>query len=441
MTVFKAYDIRGTFPEQVNEELAYKIGRAFVTFLGCKKVHVGRDARTSSPALFESLTKGIMDQGADVVDLGLCSSPLFYFGSKQSESAIMITASHNPKQYNGFKMCRENCIPISGDDGIKEIEKLVEENNFTDAETKGTMSSQDNMEEFLSYSINFVEPTLKPWKVILDTGNGMGGLTFPKAFAKLDFAFTPLHCEVDGTFPHHQADPLQEKNIEDIKQKVKDDQADLGIAVDGDADRVFFIDETGKRVNSDLITALIAQHFLRSEPRILCLYDLRSSKIVQEAIIAGGGEAKMSRVGHSFIKKQMREEDAYFAGEISGHFYYAENGYTENTIITTLLVLQIMSSWKKPLSEIIKPLQKYYSTGELNFTVEDKEGKMKAVEEAFKNEAKEILHLDGVSVICEEWWCNVRASNTEPLLRLNLEANTQEKMQEMKEKVSEIIEG
>jgi phosphomannomutase len=436
MTIFKAYDIRGIYPSELNEETAYKIGRAFVKFLNVKEVLVGQDGRISSPQLFESLARGITDQGADIIDIGLCSTPMFYFGTAKYQAGIMITASHNPKEYNGFKLCRENAIPISGDTGIQDIKDLVNKNQFEDKE-KGKIIKKDIMDDFIKHNISFVK-TDKKLKIVVDAGNGMGGFTFPKIFERLHFDFIPLYCEVDFNFPHHEPNPMKYKNLKDLQKKVIEEKADLGVALDGDVDRCVFVDENGDIITSDLIIPLVGKEMLKNHPGSTIMYNLICSKVVPEKIEELGGKAVMSRVGHSFIKKQMREEDAIFAGELSGHFYYKNNFFVESSFITTAMILNLIAGEDKPLSELIKPLKKYYKTEEISFEVEDKIAKMKELEEHFKD-AKQISHLDGIKMEYDDWWFNVRPSNTEPLLRLNLEAKTKEKMEEMKGKISEII--
>jgi len=447
--IFKAYDIRGVYPDDLNEEIAYKIGRAFVKFLGVKEVLVGRDARLSSPSLFESLTRGINEEGADVIDIGLASTPMFYFAASKAESGIMITASHNPKQYNGFKMCRENAKPISYDTGIKEIKKLVEgfsnttlynesrvsESSFRE---KGRIVMRNVLEEFINFNLKFLK-TDKKFKIVVDAGNGMGGFTFPKIFEKINnVEFIPLYCNVDFNFPNHEANPLDFKTLKDLQRKVVEENANFGVALDGDGDRCFFVDEKGEIINCDLIIALIAEIFLKENPGSNILYDLRSSKIVPEYIKEKQGNPIMCRVGHTFIKEQMRNENASFAGELSGHFYYKDHFFTESTFLTVVMVLNLMDEKNKQISELVSGLKKYYSSGEINSKVENKEAKIKEIEDMFKD-ADEILYLDGLSVYYDDWWFNLRMSNTEPFLRLNLEANTKELMEKKRDKLLEII--
>ncbi|MBW2977232.1 phosphomannomutase/phosphoglucomutase [Candidatus Woesearchaeota archaeon] len=435
--IFKAYDIRGIFPDQLNEDIAYNIGRAFVVFLDVKEVLVGRDGRLSSPQLFEALAKGITDQGANVVDIGLCSTPMFYFAAAKAKSSIMVTASHNPKEYNGFKFCRENAIPISYDTGIKDVEEIVMKKEFPEAGEKGKITKKDVIGDFIKHNISFVK-TDKKFKIVVDAGNGMGSFTFPKIFEKLSFEFIPMYCEMDFNFPNHEANPLKFETLKDLQKKVVEEKADLGLALDGDGDRCLLIDEKGNIISCDLTTALIGKQLLKTNPGARILYDLRSSKIVPEFVEANGGKATMCRVGHSFIKKQMRDEDALFAGELSGHFYYKDSFFTESSFATLAITLNMLAEENKQLSELIEPLKKYFQSGEINSEVDDKETKMKKLEEKY-SDAEKILHLDGVSVYYKDWWFNVRASNTEPLLRLNLEADTKELMEEKRDEILKLI--
>ncbi|MFH1063729.1 MAG: phosphomannomutase/phosphoglucomutase [Candidatus Woesearchaeota archaeon] len=434
--IFKAYDIRGVYPDQLDEDTAYKIGRAFVTFLKCKEVCVGQDMRTSSPSLFEALTRGITDQGADVVDIGYCSTPYFYFGTSSYETGMMVTASHNPAEYNGFKMCRDGTVPIGGDSGIEDIKQLVVSGEFKDPAKKGMITRKDIMQDFLAHNLKFLKPRKgKRLKLVVDTGNGMGGYTFPKVFETVDAELIPLFFDIDMSFPNHEANPLKMENVRDLQKAVVENDADFGVAIDGDADRCVFIDEKGEYISADIMTALVAKELLKTNPGATILYDLRSSWSAKETIEENGGRPVTCRVGHAFIKKQMREEDALFAGELSGHFYLKDSFFTESSIISTFIVMNMLDEEGKTLSELIAPLKRYVASGEINSEVEDKQGKMDALIKKYEGEAKIISHLDGIKLEFDDWWFNVRASNTEPLLRLNLEAKTKEKMEEMRDKI------
>ncbi|MFC1742253.1 phosphomannomutase/phosphoglucomutase [Nanoarchaeota archaeon] len=440
--IFKAYDIRGVYQEDFTEDDAYRIGRAFVIFVGCKEVVVGQDMRESSPKLFEALARGITDQGADVIDIGFCSTPYFYFGTAPHEAGMMVTASHNPAKYNGFKMCRKSAIPISGDTGIKDIRDLVLKNEFKDPETKGTITKKDIMQDFIAHNLKFLDKELedKKIKIVIDTGNGMGGYTYPKVFDRMkNIEVVPLFFDIDMTFPNHEANPLKLENVKDLQKKVIEEKADLGLAADGDCDRCVFIDEKGEYISADLMTAVVARELLKKNPGSTILYDLRSSWITKDIIEENGGKPVMCRVGHAFIKKQMREKDAIFAGELSGHFYLKDSFFTESSIISTIIVLDMLRREGKTLSEIIAPLKKYFASGEINSEVDDKQAKMDQLVEMYKDQANIVSHLDGIKLEFDDWWFNVRASNTEPLLRLNLEARTKEKMEEMRNKVLAVI--
>jgi phosphomannomutase len=440
--IFKAYDIRGVYKEDLDDADAYDIGRAFVTFLGCKEVVVGQDMRKSSPALFDALARGMMDQGADVIDIGYCSTPYFYFGTAKHQAGVMVTASHNPAKYNGFKMCRENAIPISGDTGIMDIKQLVLRKGFADPETRGSITKKDIMQDFISHNLKFIDSSMegRKIKIVIDTGNGMGGYTYPRVFEKIkNIEVIPLFFDIDMSFPNHEANPLKLENVKDLQKAVVDNNADLGLAVDGDCDRCVFIDEKGEYISADLMTAVVARELLKENPGSPVLYDLRSSWITKDIIEESNGKPIMCRVGHAFIKKQMREEDAIFAGELSGHFYLKDSFFTESSIISSIIVINMLRREQKPLSGIIAPLKKYFQSGEINSEVADKQAKMDELVDMFKDEANIISHLDGIKLEFDDWWFNVRPSNTEPLLRLNLEAKTKEKMEEMRDRLLAII--
>jgi len=440
MSIFKAYDVRGIYPEQLNEDIAYKIGRAFVEFLKCKNVVIGRDMRLSSGLLFKALAEGITDQGADVIDIGLSTTPMLYFSVANHgfDSGLMVTASHNPKEYNGIKFTREKAIPISDATGIKEIEKLVEKNNFKKPE-KGRIIKKDVLKDYINFVLSFVNlKNIKPLKVVMDASNGMAGMIAPKIFEKINIEIIPMYFELDGSFPNHQSNPLILENRRDIMKKVVDEKADLGIAWDGDADRCFFIDEKGRFLQGDFITGLLAKNILKKHPNAMILYDLRASWFVKDIIEKNGGRSRMCRVGHSFFKQYMRDENAIFAGEVTGHYYYKYNDfYIDNGMIPALQMIELISIKNKSFSEILKPAENYFISGEINSEVEDKKAVMKNLEQEFSD--GKIFHMDGVSVEYDDWHFNVRPSNTEPLLRLNLEAKTKEKMEEMRDKILKII--
>lgn len=442
MSIFKAYDVRGVYPSELDEKLAYKIGRAFVSFLKVDKVAVSQDMRKSSEGLKKELIRGITDQGADVIEIeGLCSTPRSYFSCwfLRAPASIMVTASHNPGQYNGFKFTREKAIPISGNTGIKDIEQLVMGNKFKDAKKKGKVIEEDITENYRKHILSFIDAKkIKPLKVVIDAGNGMGGKDMELVLDKLPLKVVKMYFEPDGSFPNHEANPLKEENNADIKKRIIKEKADFGIALDGDADRVFFFDENAETIPADFITSLIAEEVLKGNKGKV-LYDLRSSWIVKEVIEKNGGKAGMCRVGHAFIKEQMRKEKAIFAGELSGHFYFKDNFYTDSGVIAVLKMIQLISEKGKKLSELVKPLKKYYASGEINSEVEDKEGKMKELAKIYKD--GKVSWLDGIRIDFDDWWFNVRPSNTEPLLRLNLEAKSKKLMEEKRDEVLGVIRG
>jgi phosphomannomutase len=435
-SIFKAYDIRGIYGEQLTEELAYRIGRAFATFLSCKKVVVGRDMRPHSLPLFEALARGLNEQGADVIDIGLCSTPMSYFanGRLGADASIMITASHNPKPYNGFKMCREEAIPISGATGIKEIEQIVLDEAFAPAAaTPGTITTQDVTQAYIDHLRPFAD-VRRPVRVAIDYANGMG-LYEGKALDGL-MAIDPLFDTLDGSFPNHEANPLDLETFAALQEKVRGGAYDFGIYFDGDADRAGFTDERGEIVSNDMITALIAQSLLEKEQGVV-FYDLRSSWAVKEVIAEAGGEPRMSRVGHAFIKEQMRGAGAIFAGELSGHYYFRENFYTESAALAAILIANLITHTGKTLSELVAPNLRYVASGEINSTVADVQPVFERLRQTYSD--ARFIELDGLSVEFADWWFNVRASNTEPLVRLNLEAATAEAMAERRDEVLALI--
>ena len=440
--IFRAYDIRGKYPRELNEEVTYKIGRAFVKFLRKKKLNiaVGQDMRLSSPKLFKALTDGITAEGANVINIGLATTPMLYFSTVRYgfDGGINITGSHTPGDSNGFKLVREKAIPISQETGIQEIKKIVMEDKF-EKKPLGKISKKKILTDYINNALHSIDgQAIKELKIVIDTGNGMGGLVIPPLFKKLKCQIVPLYFELDGSFPHHIPNPLIAENLVDLQKEVSKNQADLGIALDGDADRVIFVDEKGKIISGDLITVLLARKLLKNNPGEKILYDVRSSCVVKEEIEKSGGVPIIFRVGHSFIKEKMRKANILFAGELSGHYYLRENYYIESPLIIILKVLEMLSEAEKPFSEIIQSLRRFFASGELNFKVQDKEKALKKIEERYQD-AKNIFHLDGLSVEYENWWFNVRPSNTEDLLRLNLEAVTKELMEVKKKELTALI--
>jgi phosphomannomutase len=442
-SIFKAYDIRGIYPRDLNEETAYLIGRAMVKVTGAKTVVVGHDARFSSNSLVRAVVKGITEQGADAIDIGLVTTPMLNFAVaeyKEHEAGVMVTASHNPKDYNGLKLCYENALPIGENTGMAELKNLVMEGKFPEVAVPGKIVKKDILDNYVKKVLSLVDlEKIKPLKVVVDTANAVGSIPLPAFFEKIPCQLIPLYFELDGSFPNHEANPLKEETLVDLKKRILEEGADLGVAIDGDADRIGFIDEKGQTVRADLILTLIAQELLKKRPGETILYDVRSSRVVKEVVEDVGGRAEMCRVGHALIKKQMWDNGAFFAGELSSHFYYRDFYNVESGDLTMLKLLEIISQSGKKFSEIVTPLLRYYHSGEINFEVSDKEGKMKELEEKYGASASEISHLDGIRLDFSDWWFNVRPSNTEPLLRLNLEAKTEELMEEKKQELTEII--
>ena len=438
--IFKAYDVRGIFPDQIDEDTAKKVGHALVCFLGCKKVVVGRDMRSSSEKLFKALVEGMTCQGADVVDIGLSSTDLFYYSVWKLEAGagVMITASHNPPEYNGLKIVKEKAHPVGEETGLKEIKMLVEKSQFTTCEERGSVEEKDMLEGFAEFCKSFVDVgKIKPLKVVMDAGNGMASLVAPEVFKDIPIEQTKLFFELDGTFPNHEANPLKPENRRDAEKAVKEEKADIGILWDGDADRCFFTNEKGESVSADLIVALLAKNVLAKRKGAKILYDPRCSHFVPETIKKNGGKPIIERVGHSFMKKRMFDEQAAFGGELSGHNYYnRDDFYFDNGFIPALQILELISVEGKSLSELLVDAKGYFHSGEINSEVTDKDSKIAEIEEKYKADAKNVEHVDGVTLEFEHYWFNVRKSNTESKLRLNLEADSKELMNE---KVKEVL--
>ena len=435
--IFKAYDIRGIYPEQLNEEIAEKIGRAFIEFTKARKVVVGYDMRPDSVPLFNALAKGMTEQGADVVNLGMCSTPMSYFanGKLGADGSIIITASHNPAGWNGFKMCKANAVPISGATGIMDIERIVEEESWSKSDKTGSVSEYDIAPEYAKFLQDHLKVDRK-LKVVVDYANSMG--SFESAGIEDYFEIIPMYKDLDGTFPNHEANPLKLDTLDAICAKVKEVGADFGAAFDGDADRCGFIDNKGEIIPMDLFTAIIAQDILSEGPATI-LYDLRSSRAVKECIEENGGTAIMSRVGHAFIKAQMREHDAVFAGELSGHYYFKENFTAESQGLAFVKFANLICKSGKTSSELVAPLRKYAFSGEINSKVADTQIVLDKLKTEYADGNQ--FELDGLSVEYPDWWFNVRASNTEPLLRLIVEADTEEIMEQKRDAILAVIRG
>ncbi len=443
--IFKAYDVRGVYPDEINEEVAYQIGRGFVVYLQAKRVAVSRDMRVSSPSLAKSFIDGARDQGCDVVDYGLMGTDMLYFAVARDghDGGAQITASHNPKQYNGAKLVRREAFPLSGDAGISDIRDMLVGGTLPPkASGRGRLSQNEALDDYVNHVMSFIDPApIKPFNVVLDAGNGIGGLVAPPLFDRLPCRTTRLCFEVDGTFPNHEANPLIEENRRDITEAVVRQKADIGIAWDGDADRCFFIDGEGEFIAGDFITALLAEAFLLKSPGATIVYDVRASYAVKDTAARHGGTALMNRVGHAFFKKRMREENAIFGGEVTGHYYFRDNFYADNGFIPALLILELMSKKGQTLAELLAPLRaKYFISGEINTKLPD----MRLVQAkidglAAKYSDGRISKMDGISAEYPDWHFNVRPSNTEPLLRLNLEATTPAEMERRREEVLAFI--
>lgn len=443
-TVFKAYDVRGLYPSQINEDLARHIGRAFVAFLDANRIAVSRDMRVSSPTLSAAFIDGARTQGADVVDFGMLATDMLYYAVARDhfDGGAQITASHNPKEYNGVKMVRQQAFPLSGDAGISDIREMILADQIPIPTAYGSLREQQVLDDYLEHILSFVDlGTLRPFRLVLDAGSGMGGLVAPALFDRLPFQTTTLCFDIDGTFPQHEANPLIARNRRDLVQQVKEDDADVGIAWDGDADRCFFVDGDGEFVSGDFITALLAEAFLRKETGANIIYDVRASHAVKDTVTAFGGSPLMNRVGHAFFKRRMREEDAAFGGEVTGHYYFRNNFFADNGFIPALLVLELMSVKNMTLKQLLAPLrQKYFISGEINTEMPDMNA-VKSTIERIKNAYQDgkTYEMDGVSVEYSTWHFNVRPSNTEPLIRLNLESNSQISMETRRDEVLALI--
>jgi phosphomannomutase len=440
--IFGAYDVRGIYPETLDEDTAYRIGRAFVQYLSVQAVAVGRDMRVSSPALAGAIIRGITDQGADAIDLGMTTTDELYFavGKFGYPAGVMVTASHNPKQYNGLKWCREQAIAISSETGGNAIRDLALAGNPPEPARKGQVITRDVTDDYVRHVLSFIDVAkIRPLKIAVDAGNGMAGMIVPKVFAQLPCELVPLYFELDGTFPNHPASPIEPENTEQLRAVVPEQHCDMGVAFDGDADRMFLVDEKGNLLGGDMVTALVAQNLLRKHPGATILYNLINSRSVPELIERDGGRAVRTRVGHSFIKAQMRQENAIFGGEHSGHFYFRDNWYADSGLIAFLVVLELISESGKTVSELVQAVDHRYRSGEINTEVADQQERMRAIEAHYAAEGGQVDRLDGITVSFPTWWFNVRPSNTEPLLRLNLEADSADEMATRRAEVLRLI--
>jgi phosphomannomutase len=447
--IFKAYDVRGTYPDQADEDVAYRVGRGFARVLRdlreagdrTMRVAVGRDMRLHSPALADAFARGMTEENCDVLDIGQVGTEMVYYavGSREMDGGVSVTASHNPKQWAGFKLVREGALPLSGDRGIPDVQRVVAENDFGPPQSTGKISHTDLYEEFRRYVLGFIDPhAIRAMKLVLDGGNGMAGPMIGPIIDAFPVEAERLYFEPNGEFPGHEPNPLLEENRKLIIDTVLDRGAELGIAWDGDADRCFFIDDRGEFVPGDFLTALLAEAILAKEPGATIIYDVRASRAVPETVERLGGRAVVNRVGHAFFKARMREENAAFGGEVSGHYYFRDFWCADSGVIPALLVLELLSVRSQTMSALLAPFrEKYYISGEINSTVGDPQGKIDEIAKRYSN--GDVTWLDGVSVDYDDWHFNVRPSNTEPLLRLNLEAFSKEEMEARTEEVLSLI--
>jgi phosphomannomutase len=448
--IFKAYDIRGIYPDQLNEDAAWKIGNATASFLRSmlrgydrglanrQSLCVGHDMRTHSKPLAEALIKGMNAAGANVIDIGMVDTPQIYFAINHLGTCggVQVTASHNPAQYNGFKISGLEAKPVGADTGLKEIKHIASALLHTRGAMDGAVEKCDLTEAYKEHVLKFLGSNVKPLKIVIDASNGMAGKMVPLIFEDLGIEIIKLNFEHKGVFKH-EPNPLVESNLTQLKSMVKRRKTDAGICFDGDADRMMMIDEKGNNISCDLLTALMVPYFLKNAPGAAVLYDLRSSWVVREEILQAGGVPRRERVGHAFMKKTLRIARAVFGGELSGHFYYRDNFYADSALITLVHIINILSSSGKPISELIKPLRRYYASGEINFVIDDKDAMMKDLKRKFSQ--GEADDLDGITIQFKDWWFNCRPSNTEPLLRLNVEAKTKELLDKQLKEIESIL--
>ncbi len=436
--IFKAYDVRGLYPEELDEDIARRIGVAFAAFSGAPRVVVGRDCRTSSPPLVGAFIEGVTSRGTDVLDIGLATTDMLYFASGRLDLAgAMFTASHNPPHYNGLKLCGPGAAPIGEDSGLPRVRDLAERDGGP-AASRGTVEARNLVAEYVEHVLSFVDPAaMEPLTVVADAANGMAGLVLEPIFQQLPMKLVGLYLDLDGTFPNHPADPIQPENQEDLKRAVQEHGADVGLAFDGDADRVFLVDERAPGVSGSLLVALVAEGMLKREPGATVLHNVICSWVVPEVIRENGGAPVRTRVGHSFIKKVMAETGAIFGGEHSGHYYFRDHYRADSGLIAALLVLERLSRARVPLSRLLAPYRRYQASGEINSEVDDQAGTIERVAARFADGRQD--RLDGLTVEYEEWWFNVRPSNTEPLLRLNVEATTEDLLRRKTDEVLAVI--
>ncbi len=448
--IFKAYDIRGIYPDQIDEEGAWKVGCAAARFLrsllsgyerGQAKTQslcVGRDMRPHSEALTKALIKGMNSTGTNVIDIGMVDTPQMYFAINHLGTCggVQVTASHNPSKYNGFKISGLHAKPVGADTGLKDIKHIAMALLHTKGTGTGLVQKRDLTPHYKNHILKFLRPNVKKIKVAVDAFNGMAGKMIPAIFSNLPVEIIPLNFEHTGKFKH-DPNPLIGKYLAEVKKAVKQNQCDFGVCFDGDADRLIMVDEKGRPISCDLLTAMMVPYFLEKKPKSVVVYDLRSSRVVREEILKYGGTPRRERVGHAFMKKAMRDSHAVFGGELSGHFYYSDNYYTDSAMITLVHVINIVSKAGVPISKLIKPLQRYTGSGELNFEIEDKRAKMNEIAKRYSD--GRVDQLDGVTVGYKDWWFNCRPSNTEPLLRLIVEAGSKELFAEKLSEITQLL--
>jgi phosphomannomutase len=443
-SIFKAYDIRGVYGENLNEDIAVAVGKAFAKILGPKTVVVGQDGRTSSPTLAKSIIEGLTSVGVNVVNVGQVSTDMYYYACATKKlPGIMVTASHNPKEYNGFKMVRAIPYLLSGDEGIQDIRMVIESDDFPPKTVKpGTVEDFVVMEGFVQKILSLVNTkSIKPMKVIADTANGMVGPSLTEIFKYIpQVKLTPMYFEVDGTFPNHGGDPLIAENRKELQERVKNEGFDLGFAFDPDGDRFFCIDKKGRFVSGDFLTAILSAYFLDKNPGATIVYDIRASLAVKDTIEQKGGKALYNRVGHAFIKKRMSDESAVFAGEVTGHYYFKDFYGCDSGVAPMIYLLDLLSNSTKSLDGILDEYgQKYFISGEINSKVPDVQEVLSRTKETFSKDAENVVEIDGITIENKDWRFNVRGSNTEPLIRLNLEANSKELMEQKRDEVLALI--
>ncbi|MEI6869617.1 MAG: phosphomannomutase/phosphoglucomutase [Actinomycetota bacterium] len=447
-SIFKAYDIRGLVDKELTADFAFATGVAVARFLELERepgtVVIGEDMRPSSPTLATAFAAGVTSQGLDVIRIGLASTDMLYFASgKLNLPGAMFTASHNPAAYNGIKLCLSGARPIGKESGLLTIEKFVTEGTPMAMRSAGVEKERNMLEEYVDHLLTLVDvAAIRPLKIVIDAGNGMGGYTAPAVFQRLNAEVIEMYFELDGTFPNHEANPIEPANLKDLQKAVKKHGADIGLAFDGDADRCFLVDEKGELVNPSALTALIATRELARYPSSNIIYNLISSRAVKEVVEENGGTAIRSRVGHSYIKKLMAETNAVFGGEHSGHFYFRDFWKADSGMLAALHAIAALGERKITLSKLLAPFNRYHSSGEINSTVADAQKAMDYIEKVYgKKAGVEVDHLDGLTINGDTWWFNLRASNTEPLLRLNVEASTASQMKKVRDDVLNTIRG